>query len=159
MAAAPLAHGRQHGAGDGVQAEHVGVEQGTHFVRAGFLHRAQQAVAGVVDEDIDAPEALQRLFRRCPRLGRVAHVQLQRQQLRVLAQRGDDSARIACGGHHGIAPGQRLARNQHSETARGARDEPDFICVRHDHFLCVRIRARRRVRKWAARAAGWQEAV
>jgi hypothetical protein len=47
---------RQHRAGDAEQAEHIRAEQLLRLRAAGLLDRAEQAVAGIVDQDIDAAE-------------------------------------------------------------------------------------------------------
>ena len=44
------AHMRQHRAGDAEQAEYIRAEQLVRLRRAGFLDRAEQAVAGIVDQ-------------------------------------------------------------------------------------------------------------
>ena len=51
------AHDRQHGASNGGEAEEIGVEHRAHFGVVAFLDGREIAVAGVVDEDVDAAEA------------------------------------------------------------------------------------------------------
>ena len=50
----------QDGAGDLEQAEDIGLELALDLLRGRLLDRGQQAVAGVVDEDVDAAEAVDR---------------------------------------------------------------------------------------------------
>ncbi len=69
MPAAARPHVRQHRARDVQQPQHIGVEDIAHFVGAAFLDGAEQAIAGVIDQYVDAAEVfhgqLRRAYRRC----------------------------------------------------------------------------------------------
>jgi hypothetical protein len=47
------AHGRQHGLQHRQRADDIGLELGADLVERGLLDRSDQAVAGVVDQDVD----------------------------------------------------------------------------------------------------------
>ena len=87
MAGALPAHMRQHRAGDAEQAEHIGAEQFCGLRGAGLLDRAEQAVAGIVDQDIDAAEFFHRLAGGLMGLGLAGDVEPGRQQP-LVARRG-----------------------------------------------------------------------
>jgi len=60
MTATAFAHTRQNGARHGEQAEDVGFELIANFPVVGFLDGRLIAIAGIVDENVDVAEALQR---------------------------------------------------------------------------------------------------
>ena len=94
---------RQHRSGDAEQAEHVGAEQLAGLRGAGLLDRAEQAVAGIVDQDIDAAELLHRLARGLVGLGLAGDVEPRRQQALMCAKARGDGVGIAGGRNHRIA--------------------------------------------------------
>ena len=55
VAAAPLAHPRQHGIGHGDQAKEVGLEHGTNLVNFAFFDGRKIAISRVVHQDVNAP--------------------------------------------------------------------------------------------------------
>ena len=57
MTGAALAEVREKGAGDADEAEDVGLEDGHELIFGSFLDGAGEAIAGVVDEDVDRAEA------------------------------------------------------------------------------------------------------
>ena len=58
MAAALLAQERQRGLGDPQRAEQVGLDLVARLLLGELLDHAELAVAGVVDDDVEAPEVL-----------------------------------------------------------------------------------------------------
>ena len=130
------AHVRQHRAGDVEQAEHVGGIELLGLLCARFLDRAQQAVAGIVDQHIDPAERLDGGADGLMCLGFLGDVQLDGQQAVVLAELLGDVGRIAGGGNHAVAAFQSRLRDPCPEPARCPRDEPDA----QDVFLVVLFR-------------------
>ncbi|MCY1524804.1 hypothetical protein D9M68_597580 [compost metagenome] len=123
-AGALAAHVRQHRAGNVEQAEDVGRVDALDFGGAGFLHRAEDAVAGVVQQDVDAAEALDALGDRRMGLALAGHVKAHGQQVGVFAQAGDDILGFARGGDHRIAHFERLGGDQGTETTGSTSNEP-----------------------------------
>ena len=56
--APPLPHAGQHRLGQSHQAEEIGFEHGADFCVFAFLDRREIAVAGIIDQHVDAAEAL-----------------------------------------------------------------------------------------------------
>ena len=92
---------------------------------AGLFNGAQQAIAGIVDEDIDAAELFRRLAGGLVSLGLAGDVEPGRQQPIVRAEAGGDGVGIAGGGDHRIAGLQRGFRDQSAKTPGSSCDEPD----------------------------------
>jgi len=67
------------------------------------LDRAQQAVAGIVDQDIDAPELFHRRARSLVRLRLAGDIEARGQQTLMRTDAGGDGGRIAHGRNHRIA--------------------------------------------------------
>ena len=116
---------RQHRAGDAEQAEHVGAEQFCGLRSARLLDRAQQAVAGIVDQDIDAAEFLHRLAGGLVGLRLAGDVEPRRQQPLMRAEARGDGVGIAGGGDHRIARLQCGFRDQSAKAPGSSCDEPD----------------------------------
>ena len=107
MTISPLpwrAHGRQHGLRHVDQPEHVGLEHLPHGVVLAFLDGGKVAVAGVVDENVDAAEALERPGHRIRHLFRPGDVQGHDQ--RALGMDGRDVLDL-----------RRVARRDHGAPA------------------------------------------
>jgi hypothetical protein len=79
-------HVGQHRAREREQAENIGSENRLDFLGARLFNSAQQTITGVVDEHIDAPEALD--GRLGGRAGRrfLGDIERDGQQIRVIAQ-------------------------------------------------------------------------
>ena len=94
---------------------------------ADLLEEPGVEVAGVVDQHVDPPEPLH--GRSGGRLGggRVGDVELDGQQVLVLAQGRCDSAGVAPGGDHGVTGGERGLGDVGAHAAAGAGDEPDLL--------------------------------
>jgi hypothetical protein len=120
---------RQHRAGDAEQAEHIGAEQLRGLRGAGLLDRAQQAIAGIVDEDVDAAEFFHRLAGGLMGLSLAGHVEPCRQQPLMRAEAGGDGVGIASGGDYRITRLQCGFRDQSAKTPGSSCDEPDAHVV------------------------------
>jgi hypothetical protein len=96
---------------------------------AGLLDRAQQAIAGIVDEDIDAAEHFHRLASGLVGFCLAGDVEPGRQQPVTGAEAPDDGFGIAGGGDHRIARLQRGFRDQSAKTPGSSCDEPDTHVV------------------------------
>ena len=125
-AAAARAHARQDGADHRRQAEEIGLELGADRRVLALLDRAHVAVAGVVDQHVDAAEgALGFLDGGGDRVG-IGDVELQRDRLAVFAlDEIGDRLRIAGGGDEAEAVRQGGAGEFAAQPGRAAGDEPD----------------------------------
>ena len=121
------AHHRQDRPGDVHRTEQVRLDLGSHLGRADLLEVAGVEVPGVVHQHVDPPEPLDgRLDGRVDG-GGVGDVELHRQQIVVGAERGGDGVRVAGGGHHGVAGGERGLGDVDTHAAGGTSDEPDLL--------------------------------
>ena len=97
-----------------------------------LLEVAEQAVAGVVDQDVDAAERLHRVVDRSLRLRFVGDVQLDECEVNAgdIAERVADLVEIAAGRDHPIAGLQRSLGGRGADAAARARNEPDLAHVK-----------------------------
>ena len=117
---------RQHGAGDVDEAEHIGAELRLELLRRAFLKRAEQRIAGIVDQHVDPPEPLDRGLEA---RGRLAGLGEHRAPWRAGCQRNRAPLRrigIAPGGDHLVACRQGRFGDFCADPARGAGNEPDL---------------------------------
>ena len=119
---------RQRRLGNPQRAEHVGLDLVARFGFREFLDEAELAVAGVVDDDVEAPEVVVRRGDGGEIRVAIGHVELDGQQrvgvlLGQVVQRGD----VARGGRDLVAAFQRGDRPLASEAARCPGDEPNFF--------------------------------
>ena len=130
-ARALLAHDRQNRPHDVRHAVEVGRELPLELCGAQLLEVAEQAVARVVDQDVDAAERLHRLVDRRLRLGFVGDVQLDEREVLAcdVAERVADLVEIASGRNHAVAGLQRSLGGGGADAAARARDEPDLAHV------------------------------
>ena len=128
------AHDREHRARHGGEAKEIGLEHGAHVGVVAFLDRGEIAVAGVIDEDVDAAEASLGGFDRGVDLILLVDVESEHEavllvpgdnvgDLRLVARRGDDA----------IAALEKDDCKLTAEPSRAAGDEPDRfgMGVRH----------------------------
>jgi hypothetical protein len=120
---------RQHGARDAEQAEHIGAEQTLGLIGTGFLDRAQQAIAGIVDQDVDAAELLHCLSDGLMCLVLVGDIEPGRQQPLMRAEPLGNGGGIAGRGNHRIACSQGLLCDQSTKSPGSSCDEPDTHVV------------------------------
>jgi len=110
---------------DGQRAEEVGVEQRAQLGVGRLLQRADHAVAGVVDQHVDAPEARDR--RIDGRLGGARDVDVERHRQHALGRPRDEVGQRVDAprrGHDVVAARDRVLGEGAAEAGRGAGDEP-----------------------------------
>jgi hypothetical protein len=118
VAAALLAQQRQRGLRDPQRAEQVGLDLSTGLLLGDLLDRPEVAVAGVVDDDVQAAEMLVSLGDGGERRLPVGDIEREREQrVAVLDPQVLESARVAGGGRNAIAALQCRARPLPTETA------------------------------------------
>ena len=128
----PAALGAQvgkRGLGDPQRAEHVGLDLVARLLLGQLLDEAEVPVACVVDHDVQPAEVVVGLPDRGEVRVAVGHVELDRQQ-RVAVFLGQVGQRrgVARGGGDLVAALQGRDRPLPAESARRARDEPNFAC-------------------------------
>jgi hypothetical protein len=128
----------QDGAGDLEQAEDVGLELALDLLRGRLLDRGQQAVAGVVHEDVDAAEAVDRCLGGGDGLCLVVDVERRGKQVALSAEGGRDGIGISRRGDHEVTALERVACDLEAEATRRTGDEPNLLAVpRHVGVLSV----------------------
>jgi hypothetical protein len=101
-----------------------------------FLDEAELAVAGIVDDDVEAAEVVVGLFDRGEIGGAIVDVEGERQQcVAVFGGEVVEGGHVTGGGGHLVAAFERSDRPFAAEPARGTGDEPDF-------FTHARVNAR-----------------
>ena len=114
-------------------ADEVGVQLALNFSFAEVFDWAVEPVAGVVEQRVDPPEALDRAVDGGVDRGAVGHIAAQ--QLDPLWSERLDCCAVAFGvAHRGgdaVAAGGQLRRRREAEAARGAGDEDNLILKYH----------------------------
>ena len=130
VSGALLAQDRQRGLGDPQRTEQVGLELGAGLGLGELLDHAELAVAGVVDDDVEAAEVLVR-----PRDGGEVGVAVGDVELRsagpvaVALDEVLEGGGVAGGGGDGVAALQRGDRSTRGRNPRCAGDEPGLAHV------------------------------
>lgn len=126
MAGAGRTQVRQRRAQHVPSSDDLHVEHEAHVGVGGLLDGAEESVAGVVDDDVEAAEAVDGLGDGLLDRGRVDEVDLERQQAgRVGAVEGGEQALGRPGrGRDAVAAPQQGGDEGEAEAARGAGDEP-----------------------------------
>jgi antitoxin VapB len=136
------AHDRQHRARHGREAEEICVEHRAHIGVVAFLDGREIAVAGIVDEDVDAAK---------PRFGRLDRgldlillVDVERERKAILIMTGDnvfDLGLIARGHDDAVAALKEDDGELPTESGRAAGDEPNRfgMGVRHDGLAQLEV--------------------
>ena len=137
------AHHRQHGPGDVHRAEQVGLDLGSHLGGADLFEVAGVEVAGVVHQHVDPPEPIDRRVDGRVDGGRVGDVELHREEVVVVAERGGDGVGVAGGGHDGVPGGEGGGGDVDTHAAGGAGDEPDLLVGHGSQPTRTRRRRRR----------------
>jgi hypothetical protein len=129
-----LAHHGQDGAGDVHRADQSRRDLPLHLLGGRLLEVAGVEVGGVVDQHVDAAEALDgRLDRRLGVLW-AGDVELDHQQVVRLAERSPDGVGVPAGGDDGLAGGGGSLGNIEAHAAAGAGNEPHLLLT---HVLPV----------------------
>ena len=113
-------------------AEQVGLDLGPGLLLGDLLDGAEQAVAGVVDNDIETAEVVVGVPDGGVHRRLVGHVEGDGEH--VVAVGVDeilDRVGVAGGGGHPVTPGQGRLGPDVAEALRRAGDEPDLRSVRH----------------------------
>ena len=123
-----LPHDRKDRAHDVHHAVEIGRDMLLDFDGAQLLEIAKQAVAGVVDHDVDAPVHLHRLIDRCLRPRFMDDVQLDERKVLAcdIAQSITELVEIAAGRNYSIACLQGRPGRCSADSAARTRDEPDL---------------------------------
>ena len=127
---------REHGTRDIHHTEHVGVENGTRFLVAGFLKGAEDAVASVVHQHINAAKGIDDAFHGFIDFLLVGHVELDGEQLLRFSQCCAHCFRFACAGGNAAAVFKRSLGERLSESAACAGDQPNGS-IHFNSFLRV----------------------
>jgi hypothetical protein len=131
------AHHRQRGAHDVYDPPEVRRELALDVRRGHLLEVAEEAVARVVDQDVDAAKPLHRLLNRHLGLRLVGDVQLdEREVLADLVSEGSAHlVEVAAGGDHAVAGLKGRLGGACANTAAGTSNKPDF--TRHFSLRCI----------------------
>ena len=119
----------------GREAKHIGLEHRPDVGVVAFLDRREIAIAGVVDEDVDAAEAPPGGLDGGFDLGLLLDVEFERQRpLAVVADEIVDLRLVARGDHDAIAALEQDLRQLPAEAGRAAGNEPNGFgrSVRHN---------------------------
>jgi antitoxin VapB len=136
------AHDRQHRARHGGEAEEIGVEHRAHVGVVAFFDGREIAVAGVVDEDVDAAEAGLGRLDRCVDL--ILLVNIERERKAILIMTGDNvfDLRLVARRHDDTtATLEQDDGELPTESGRAAGDEPNGfgMGVRHDGLAQLEV--------------------
>ena len=121
------AHHGQHRACHVHRPDQIGGQLPLDLLGRQLLEEAGIEVAGVVDEHVDAAEALERRPHRRLRGREARDVELDDQQVVRLAERRTDRLGVAAGRDDGMAGGECGLGDVHAHAAAGAGDEPDLL--------------------------------
>ncbi len=121
------AEGRQEGAGDGDGAEEVGFKLGAEFGFGGFFDSADGAIAGVVDEHVDATEVSESGAGGGGDLSRIGDIESERQDtIGGEGRDGGETGGVARGDDDAVALFDGICGEGLAEAGGCARDEPDL---------------------------------
>ena len=137
QAGALLAHHRQDGASDIHRAEQQRLDLIADLFGAQLLEEAGEEVARVVDQDVDSAELRDGGLDGRLRILRAGDVELDGQQVVVVAHRSRDLRRIAAGGDNGVAGGQGGLGDVDAQASTSAGDEPHFLFSHHMFLIRV----------------------
>jgi hypothetical protein len=121
------AHDRQDRARDIHGANEAHRELAVDLLGRQLLEEARVEAGGVVDEHVDAAEAVDRGPDGGLSVLRAGHVELDGEQVVGLAHGTRDGIAVATGGHDVVAGGQRGLRKVDAHATAGAGDEPRLL--------------------------------
>ena len=127
-----LAHDRQHGAGDGHRTDQGRGDLPVHLLGRELLEEAGVEARRVVDQHVDAAEALDGRLDGGLCVLAAGDVELGDDQVVCVAERLGDGGGVAAGGHDVVAGGQRGLGDVDAQAAAGAGDDPGFLFSRHE---------------------------
>ena len=125
--AAPGTHDGKHGTGDVHRAEQVGLDLGAEIIGGELLEEPGVEVAGVVDEDVDAAEALDGGGDRRHGVFGTGDVELDDEQVVGVAERLAHGVGVAAGRDDGVAGGERRLHDVDAHATAGTGHEPDVL--------------------------------
>src|SRR5439155_24307795 len=96
-----------------------------------LLEVARIVVGGVVDEHVDAAEAVDGRRDRRVRVLPVGDVELDDEEVIGLTERRCDGVRVAAGGNDVVAGGERRLGEVDAHATSGASDQPDLLVGSH----------------------------
>jgi len=121
------AHHGQDGARDVHRADEGCRQLPLHLLWSEFLEEAGVEVAGVVDEDVDASEGVDRGLDRGFGVLPARDVELDDEEVVVLAEGSAHGLRVATGRDDRVASREGCLRDVHAHPASGTGDEPDLL--------------------------------
>jgi hypothetical protein len=121
------AHDGQDRAGDVHGADEADRELALDLLRRQLLEEARLEAGGVVDEHVDAAEAVDGGLHRRLGVGAVGDVELDDEQIVRRADGLRHVVGVAAGGDDRVARGERRLRDVDAQAAAGAGDEPDLL--------------------------------
>jgi hypothetical protein len=132
------AHDRKDRAGDVHRAEQGGLDLRTEALRADLLEKPGVEIAGIVDQHVDPPEPVDGCLDGRLRVGGIGDVELDGQEVIVLAQGRGDGAGVAGGGDHSVAGRQCGPGDIDAHAAAGAGDQPHLL-LSHETALLLLV--------------------
>ena len=132
QARALLAHHWQCGASDIHRTEQERLDLIADLFGAEFLEEAGEEIARVVDQNVDSTERRDGGLNGRLRILRASHVELDSQQVVVVAHCGRDLRSIAASGDDSMAGGQGGLGDVDAQASTSAGDEPHFLFTHGD---------------------------
>jgi hypothetical protein len=108
-----------------------------HLLGCQLLEVARVEVGGVVDQYVDAAEAVDGRFDRRLGVRGAGDIELDGKQLGGGAECFADRVGVAAGGDHVVARGERGLRELHAHAASGAGDEPCLLASHLCSLSCL----------------------
>ena len=124
-----MTHDRKDGAGHVQRTEEVRLHLCAELFGADLFEVSGIEVAGIVHENVDAAEPIDRSLRGGDRGLRVGDIQRDGQQVIVCADGLEHPIRIASGRDDGVSCGQGLLSDIDAQPPAGTCDEPDLAHV------------------------------
>jgi hypothetical protein len=122
-----LAHHWQHGASDIHRTEQERLDLMANLFWAEFLEEAGEEITRVVDQNVDSAELRDGGLNGRLRILRACHIELDGQQVVVVAYPGRDLRSIAASGDNGVAGGQGGLGDVDPQASASAGDEPHSL--------------------------------
>ncbi len=107
--------------------------------RAEFLEEAGEEITRVVDQNVDSAELRDGGLNGRLRIQRACHVELDGEQVVVVAHRGRDLRSITASGDNGVAGGQGGLGDVDPQASTSAGDEPHSLFIHGISLKLVEI--------------------